>query len=339
MPELATDTLRPSSLAEFVGQTKLREILSIAIAGANSRHEPMGHTMFIGPPGLGKTTLAKILANETHRNLVIANGPSITKIQYVHTLLEAIRETPSVLFIDEIHRMPRAVEESLYPVMEDYKFRMTGKQIDIELTLAPFTLVGATTRLGMMTKPLRDRFVHTHSLDWYTDAELFQVISRSARISRIDIEPAAIEAIAKRSRKTPRIANNLLLRSRDFALAHKITQVSWPVVLGMFQLLEIDEYGLDRIDREILDTLISRFDGRPAGIDTIAASMGEELDVIEQIHEPFLLQAGFIARTKSGRVALPPAYRLLGKLRGTTKTNRGCAPDEPDEMDGTEEIN
>lgn len=300
---LPNDTLRPSALDSFIGQSKLKKVLEISINGAKARNEPLGHILFNGPPGLGKTTLAYIIARATNSRLIIASATSVTKIPSLATLLNQIDgEGGAVVFIDEIHRLPRMVEEALYSVMEDFRLDVTTEKFHFNLKLPRFTLVGATTRQGMITKPMRDRFLQHYDLDWYTLEELAQIIKRSAAIVHVEVEDRAAEEIAKRAKRTPRIANNLLLSSRDFALSYDIHQINYAVVLGMMEMREIDEIGLTAKDRQILETIIKRFHSGPVGLETLAAVLVEEVDVLERIHEPYLLQCGLIERTARGRI-------------------------------------
>lgn len=306
---LANDTLRPSALASFVGQSKLKKVLGIAINGAKSRQEPVGHTLFVGPPGLGKTTLASIIAREMDARLFIASATSVTKIGSLMTLLERVKdEGGGVLFIDEVHRLPRVIEEALYSVMEDFRLDVTTEKMHLNLDLPKFTLVGATTRQGLITKPMQDRFIASYHLNWYTPEEIIEILKRSAGILKMDIEDKAATEIAARAKRTPRIANNLLLQARDFAFSYDIHQVSYPVILGMMDTLEIDALGLTPPDREILKAIITKFNGGPVGLDALSALLVEEPDVVERVHEPYLLQCGLIERTSRGRVATKLAY-------------------------------
>jgi len=308
---LAKDNLRPSALNSFIGQSKTKKALSIAIDGANAREEPCAHTLLVGPPGLGKTTLAFIIAEETKRQLITASGTSLTKIPSLATILNQLPQNGGVVFIDEIHRLPNVVAEALYSVMEDYRLDVTTEKMHINMHLPKFTLVGATTRQGLITKPMRDRFVENYHLEFYSMPELIEIIKRSAAILKLDIEDKAAEGIAQRCKRTPRIANNLLLQSRNFALSYHIAQVSFPVVLGMMEVLEIDELGLTRTDRTILETIIDKFHGGPVGLDTLAATMVEESDVLERVHEPYLMQEALLERTARGRVVTRAAYKHL----------------------------
>lgn len=306
------DNLRPLSLDSFIGQDKIKNVLTININGANARNEPIRHSLFVGPPGLGKTTLANIVAEETHRDLLVASGTSITRIPTLVTLLNQLAEDGGVLFIDEIHRLPRVVEEALYTVMEDYRIDVTTDKLHINVKLPKFTLVGATTRQGLITKPLQDRFAQTYHLSFYTLEELARVVMRSATISRLVVDELAAQEIAKRAKRTPRIANNLLLQTRDFAIQYGIEQINHAVVLGMMEALEIDELGLIEMDRTILHTIIDKFSGGPVGLNTLAAVLIEEQDVLERVYEPYLIQTRLLERTPRGRIATKLAYKHLG---------------------------
>lgn len=305
---MPVDSLRPGLLDAFVGQTKLKKVLEIAINGARSRHEPMGHILFDGPPGLGKTTLAGIIAQEMGAKLIVSSATSVTKVPSMATLLNQLEEG-TVLFIDEVHRLPRVVEEAFYSVMEDYRLDITTDKLHLNMRVPKFTLVGATTRKGMLTKPMQDRFIGHYHLEWYSLDELAAIVKRSARILHLTIEDKAAEEIATRCKRTPRIANGYLLQARDFANSYGIVgQVNHAVVLGMMETLEIDGMGLAPADRTILETIIKRFRGGPVGLGTLAAILVEEEDVLARIHEPYLMQCGFIERTPRGRVATNEAY-------------------------------
>jgi len=309
--------LRPQLLKDYIGQTKAKENLKIYIEAAKSRKEPLDHVLFYGPPGLGKTTLAGIIANEMGTNLKITSGPAIEKPGEIAAILNNLQEG-DVLFIDEIHRLNRQVEEVLYPAMEDYAIDIViGKGAtarSIRLDLPKFTLVGATTRAGLLTAPLRDRFGVIHRLEFYTPLELQSIILRSARVLQVEIEPAGAMEMARRSRGTPRLANRLLRRVRDFAQVKYDGIITEKVVNFALDLLEVDKYGLDNSDRMILLTLIEKFSGGPCGIDTLAAALGEDAGTLEEVYEPYLLQNGFIKRTARGRVVTELAYQHLGKV-------------------------
>ena len=307
-------TLRPQSLKEFVGQQKLKENLSIYIEAAKMRGEPLDHVMLYGPPGLGKTTLAHIIANEMGVQFRITSGPAIERASDLAAILTNLQER-DVLFIDEIHRLNRAIEEILYPAMEDYCLDfMIGKgpsARSMRLKLQGFTLIGATTRAGNITSPLRDRFGVIFRLEMYSPEELAIIIKRSASILNIKISEEAATKIASCSRGTPRIANRLLKRIRDHALVDGSDIIDLPVVKKAFSKMDIDSLGLDESDRKLLLTMIEKFDGGPVGVDTLSAATGEETVTIEDIIEPYLLQLGFLARTPRGRVAMPAAYKHL----------------------------
>jgi len=311
--DLSREPLRPLDLSNFVGQTELKQVLSIHLNAAKQRGEALAHTAFIGPPGLGKTTLANIIASEMDARLIVASAPSITKINTLANLLMALDNQPGVLFMDEIHRLPRVIEEVLYVVMEDFRLDVATPQQNLNITLPHFTLVGATTRFGMLTKPLRDRFPHQFHLDYYTLPEIEAIIRRSARILKTDIDDNAVTEIAARSKRTPRIANNLLKASRDLAMQMNLPFVQHAVALGMFEAYKIDSLGLDRMDRKVLETIIDTFRGGPVGIDVLASVMGEEIDMIERVYEPYLIQENLIIRTPAGRKATQRAYEHLGK--------------------------
>lgn len=311
--------LRPKTLAEYVGQTKVKENLNVYLKAAKKRGEALDHVLLYGPPGLGKTTLASIIANELGVNFRQTSGPAIERAGDLAAILTNLSEN-DVLFIDEIHRMSHQVEEVLYPAMEDFSLDLTiGKgpsARSMRLALPHFTLVGATTRAGMLTGPLRDRFGVLARLELYSTEELSKIVKRSAKILNIDIDPKAAEEIAGRSRGTPRIANRLLKRVRDFAEVQDSNTITREIADHALSRMEIDNLGLDFVDRRILETMIERFGGGPVGLDTLAAMTGEEPSTIEDVYEPYLLQIGFIARTARGRVALEPAYKHLGKRLG-----------------------
>lgn len=314
--ELAFESaLRPKSLDEFVGQIKVRQQLSLMLNAAKMQNRSADHILLAGPPGLGKTTLAMIVAHESGHPLRLTSGPTIQHAGDLAAVLSSL-VPGEVLFIDEIHRMARPAEEMLYLAMEDFRVDvMVGKgpgATSIPLELAPFTLVGATTRSGMLPNPLRDRFGFTAHLEFYNDDELSQVLLRAANKLQVNISSEALGEIAKRSRGTPRIANRLLRRVRDFALVANVSQVSLKEAKAALVLYEVDDIGLDRLDRQILQLLTGRFADRPVGLSTLAVAVGEEQDTIEAVVEPFLVRQGLIARTQRGRVATALAYQHLG---------------------------
>ncbi len=308
-------TLRPRWISEFIGQDRIREHLEIFISAAKGRREPLDHVILSGPPGLGKTTLAGIIANEMGVSCRQTSGPALERAGDLASILTNL-EPGDVLFIDEIHRLNRAVEEVLYPAMEDFKLDIiVGKgpaARSIRLDLPPFTLVGATTRAGLLTSPLRDRFGVQSRLDYYSQDELQAIIMRSARILNVDIDEEGARELARRSRGTPRIANRLLRRVRDYAQVRAAGRITFEVGCEALALFEVDEMGLDKVDKMILLTIIEKFGGGPVGVNTIAVSVGEEIDTIEEVHEPYLLQIGFMQRTPRGRIATENAYRHLG---------------------------
>ena len=307
--------LRPQRLDEYIGQEKAKQSLKIYIAAAKARHETLDHVLFYGPPGLGKTTLAGIIANEMGVNLKITAGPAIEKPGDMAAILNNLQEG-DVLFIDEIHRLNRQVEEVLYPAMEDYVIDiMIGKGASarsIRLDLPKFTLVGATTRAGLLTAPLRDRFGVIHRLEFYTVEELKTIIEHSARVLNVEIDDAGALELARRSRGTPRLANRILKRVRDFAQVRYNGVITGEVAGIALDLLDVDRMGLDHIDRNILITMIEKFDGGPVGLDTLAAAIGEDAGTIEDVYEPYLIKNGFINRTPRGRVVTEHAYHHLG---------------------------
>ena len=307
--------LRPQLLDDYIGQEKAKEILKVYIAAAKERGEALDHVLFYGPPGLGKTTLAGIIANEMHVNIKITSGPAIEKPGEMAAILNNLQEG-DVLFVDEIHRLNRQVEEVLYPAMEDYAIDiMIGKGASarsIRLDLPKFTLVGATTRVGMLTAPLRDRFGVIHRLEFYTVEELKRIIARSAKVLDVGIDDAGATALARRSRGTPRLANRLLKRVRDFAQVKYDGYITEDVANYALDLLDVDKCGLDQTDRNLLMTIIERFDGGPVGLDTLAASLSEDSGTIEDVYEPYLLKNGFIQRTPRGRIVTDLAYAHLG---------------------------
>ena len=307
-------SLRPKSLSDYLGQEKVKEQLEIFIEAAKSRNEPLDHVLFYGPPGLGKTTLAGIIANEMGVNLRITSGPAIERAGDLAAILTNLEEN-DVLFIDEIHRINRSVEEVLYPAMEDYCIDIIiGKgpsARSIRLDLPKFTLIGATTRAGMLTNPLRDRFGVICKLDYYTVDELAQISMRSANLLEAEINLNGAIEIARRSRGTPRIANRLLKRVRDYAQVKAGGNITDEVANDALELLGVDSLGLDDVDEKLLLTIIHKFGGGPVGLDTLAASIGEDRNTIEDVYEPYLLQLGFINRGPRGRIAMPRAYEHL----------------------------
>jgi len=301
--EAVEQTLRPRRLDDFVGQERVKEQLGIALAAASARGEALDHVLLVGPPGLGKTSLANIIREELGVGIRSVAGPSLER-RDIAAILSSV-EARDVIFIDEIHRMSSAAEEILYPALEDFRLDVVmGQGVSantLTLTLAPFTLVGATTRTGLLTSPLRDRFGMTFRLDYYDPGQLAQIVKRSARILGVEIADDAAEEIAGRSRGTPRIANRILRRVRDVAQVRHEGSISTAIAREALELLEVDEAGLERIDRALLRTIVEKFDGGPVGLTTLSASLGEEPDTIEDVYEPFMLQLGFIQRTPRGR--------------------------------------
>ncbi|MDI6641373.1 MAG: Holliday junction branch migration DNA helicase RuvB [Elusimicrobiota bacterium] len=310
-------TLRPRTLYEFVGQEKLKKNLSVFIEAAKKRKEPLDHCLFYSPPGLGKTTLAHIISHELGVNLRSTTGPVLERVGDLAAILTSLQEG-DVFFIDEIHRLNHIVEEALYPVMEEFKLDIIIGQgpsaKTIKLDIPKFTLVGATTRAGLLTSPLRERFGIAEHLNFYSVDELKKIVLRSAKILKIPIDTPSANEIALRSRGTPRIANRLLRRIRDFADVRTDGKITLEIVQEALSALEIDEKGLDSIDRRILTTIIDKFSGGPVGIETISVAVSEETDTITDVYEPYLIQAGFLARTPRGRVVTKNAYEHLGKI-------------------------
>ena len=309
------NSLRPKILDEYIGQDKVKENMKIYIEAAKKRGEPLDHVLLYGPPGLGKTTLANIISNEMNSNIKITSGPAIEKPGDLAALLTNLSEF-DVLFIDEIHRLSKSVEEILYPALEDYTLDiMIGKgpsARSIRLDLPKFTLIGATTKAGSLTTPLRDRFGIVHRLELYGVEDLTTIVKRSAKILGVEIDNESAVEVARRSRGTPRIANRLLKRVRDYATVLGDGRITLKITKTALNKLEIDEMGLDEIDRKILETLIIKYQGRPVGIETIATTIGEEIDTLEDVYEPYLIQIGFVSRTVRGRIALPAAYKHIG---------------------------
>lgn len=313
--ERLENSLRPQTLDEYIGQNKVKENMKIYIEAAKKRGDALDHCLFYGPPGLGKTTIANIIANEMKSNIKITSGPAIEKPGDLAAILTTLSED-DVLFIDEIHRLSKNVEEILYPALEDYTLDIvigTGPSAkSIRIDLPKFTLIGATTKAGSLTTPLRDRFGIIHKLELYSPEDLSIIVKRSAKILGVKIDESSAMEIARRSRGTPRIANRLLKRVRDYAVVLGDGEITLKITKHALNQLEIDELGLDETDRKILEVMINQYQGRPVGLETIATTLGDEVDTIEDVYEPYLIQIGFITRTPRGRMVMPPAYEHLG---------------------------
>lgn len=318
-------SLRPQRISEYIGQEKVKERLNIFVQAAKNRGEALDHVLFYGPPGLGKTTIANIIAKEMQGNLKVTSGPAIERAGDLAAILTTLNNN-DVLFIDEIHRLNRSVEEILYPAMEDYALDIViGKGAaakSIRLDLPKFTLIGATTRVGMLTSPLRDRFGVMCSMEYYTNEELAEIIIRSSGILDCGITREGALEIARRSRGTPRIANRLLKRVRDYAEVKGDSIINYEISKNALELLDVDSEGFDRIDIKILTAIIDNFKGGPVGIETLSYFIGEELDTLEDVYEPYLMQRGFIVRTPRGRVATDKAYKHLGKSKNNKQSNQ-----------------
>ena len=308
-------SLRPLTLSDYIGQKKIKKNLSVYIEAARQRNESLDHLLFYGPPGLGKTTIAGIIANEMGVNIKVTSGPAIEKPGELAAILSGLSEG-DVLFIDEIHRLNRQVEEILYPAMEDFEIDIIvgkeGNTKSIRLDLPKFTLIGATTRAGLLSAPLRDRFGVVNHMEFYTDDELSKIIRRSASVFNMEIDEDGAYELARRSRGTPRLANRLLKRARDFAQVKYDGNITKDVIDETLESLDINKDGLDRNDRIILTTIIEKFNGGPVGVETLAAAIGEDAATIEDVYEPYLIQIGFISRTPRGRIVMPSAYQHLG---------------------------
>ena len=308
-------SLRPQRLAEFIGQERIKESLRIYIEAAKARREPLDHVLFVGPPGLGKTTLAELIARELGVNIRATSGPALEKPGDLVGTLTNLR-AGDILFIDEIHRLRPIIEEFLYPAMEDFKIDIRlsegPKAQTITMPVEKFTLIGATTRLGMLTAPMRARFGIEQRLNYYPTEDLVQVVRRTAQVIKVTIDEEGTQELARRARGTPRVANRLLRRVRDYAQVRADGIISLEVAKAALQLLEVDEFGLDDMDTRVLRTIIEKFDGGPVGIGSIAAAVGEDASTIEEVYEPFLVQNGFLHRTPRGRMATPQAYRHFG---------------------------
>jgi Holliday junction DNA helicase RuvB len=315
-------SLRPQRLAEFIGQQKVKDSLRIYIDAALARREPLDHALFYGPPGLGKTTLAELIAREMGVNIRTTSGPALEKPGDLVGTLTNLREG-DILFIDEIHRLRPIIEEFLYPAMEDYKIDIRlsegPKAQTITMPIERFTLIGATTRFGMLTPPMRARFGIIERLNYYPADDLEHIVRRSAEVLRVDIDAAGATEIARRARGTPRVANRLLRRVRDFAQVKADGRITRDVAHNALGMLDVDEFGLDDMDARVLKTIIEKFDGGPVGISTIGAAIGEDASTIEEVYEPYLVQNGFLQRTPRGRVATPQAYRHFGYTPPTSQ--------------------
>ena len=318
-------SLRPRQLTEFIGQEAVKANLEILISAARGRSEPIEHILIAGPPGLGKTTLANIMANEMGVNIRTTSGPAIEHQGALASILTNL-EDRDIFFVDEIHRLARPVEESLYPAMEDFKFDfVSGKGAGaqpLRLQLPRFTVIGATTRQGMLSAPLRDRFGAVYALYFYPPDDLLAIVKRSAQLLRVVIDEPGARIIASRSRGTPRVANRLLRRVRDYAQVRAEGRVDERIALDALAMLEVDELGLDLIDRRILRTIVEKYDGGQVGLDTIAVSVSEDPETVEDVYEPFLMQLGFLARTPRGRVATKLAYEHLGLVKASSEQPR-----------------
>ena len=309
------NTIRPETIDEYIGQSDVKENIKVYVKAAKMRNEALDHVLLYGPPGLGKTTLAFIIAHEMGTNIKTASGPSIEKSGDLAAILSSL-EPGDVLFIDEIHRMPRYIEEILYPAMEDFSLDIIvgseGNSRNIKIDLPPFTLVGATTRAGDLSSPLRDRFGIINKLEFYTVEELTEIVKRTARVLGMEIDDDAAVELAKRSRGTPRIANRLFKRVRDFAMVEESNVITLEITDKALNRLKVDKMGLDNTDRELLLAIINKFNGGPVGIDAISSSIGEEVTTIEDVYEPYLLQQGLLKRTSRGRIVTDKAYEVLG---------------------------
>lgn len=314
--EVDIKNIRPSKIDEYIGQTEVKENMKIFIEAAKMRGESLDHVLLYGPPGLGKTTMAYIIANELGVNIKTASGPSIEKSGDLAAILSSL-EPGDVLFIDEIHRMPRFIEEILYPAMEDFTLDIVigseGQTRNIKIDLPPFTLVGATTRAGDITNPLRDRFGIVNKLQYYTEEELTLIVKRTSNVLNFEIDDDAAVEVARRSRGTPRIANKLFRRVRDFALVENKDHIDIDITNKALDRLKIDKIGLDETDKELILTIIDKFNGGPVGIETLATSLGEETSTIEDMNEPYLIQIGLLKRTNRGRIATEKAYNYFGR--------------------------